>query len=503
MANQDKSCGSSSNATAMDDSQNYMEVGSQSGNAMQFKENYSSGEDNLLKARKPYTITKQRERWTEDEHKKFLEALRLYGRAWRRIEDHIGTKTAVQIRSHAQKFFSKVVRESGSNDAGSVKPIEIPPPRPKRKPMHPYPRKMVSSAKKQTLVSEKLERSMSPNFSTSEQENQSPASVLSVVGSDAMGSSFSNTQSRSQSPVSSVSDVKHVISSSTKQEIGSPSTSSLAEEENGSSCGAIKEQSSMKNDFCSKDGEASGEGVTEEAPVVSLKLFGRTVLVTDSRRPSTSLSSGVCKSLVSEFHQENSDTCDGMALETAQSNNMTQPDSFVGPSGSVWRQWPSALCNMQFQGVNSNAMEAAASAASSLHWWALYGGLQLPLALSFSNSLQVAPNSSPEDALREMKVQYVEEAGTSSATGTVDEVEISEQNAVNSRRRETVADNDIKEVDLVLGLKPRETSESLAQKSSSERRGFVPYKRCLSERSRQSSGIAGEDRDGQRMRLCL
>lgn len=45
----DKSCGSSSNATAMDDSQNYMEVGSQSGNAMQFKENYSSGEDNLLK----------------------------------------------------------------------------------------------------------------------------------------------------------------------------------------------------------------------------------------------------------------------------------------------------------------------------------------------------------------------------------------------------------------------------------------------------------------------
>ncbi|KAI3982996.1 hypothetical protein MKX01_010479 [Papaver californicum] len=496
MANQDKSCGSSSNTTiAMDDSQNYMEVGSQSGNAMQFKENYSSGEDNLLKARKPYTITKQRERWTEEEHKKFLEALRLYGRAWRRIEDHIGTKTAVQIRSHAQKFFSKVVRESGSNDVGSVKPIEIPPPRPKRKPMHPYPRKMVSSTKKQTLVSDKLERSMSPNFSTSEQDNQSPTSVLSAVGSDAMGSSFSNTQSRSQSPVSSVSDVKHVISSSTKQENGSPSTSSLAEEENGSSCGAIKEKSSMKNDFCSKDG-VSDKYVTEEAPVVSLKLFGRTVLVTDSRRPSPSLSSGVCKSLVSEFHQENPDACDGMASETAQSN-MTQRDSIVGTSSSVWRQWPSALSNMQFQGVNSNAMEAAASAASSLHWWALYGGLQLPLASSFnSNSLRLAPNLSHEDA-------YIEEAGTSLTTGSMDEAEIPEKNAVNSQRREAVADNDIKEVDLVLGLKLREASESLTQKSSSERRGFVPYKRCLAERSRQSSGIAGEDRDGQRMRLCL
>eukprot|EP00850_Spirogloea_muscicola_P006274 SM000029S10569 [mRNA] locus=s29:906895:908759:+ [translate_table: standard] len=95
--------------------------------------------------RKPYTITKQRERWTEEEHQKFLEALKLYGRAWRRIEEHIGTKTAVQIRSHAQKFFSKLERSArvpGSNMASPVAAdIDIPPPRPKRKPSHPYPRK--------------------------------------------------------------------------------------------------------------------------------------------------------------------------------------------------------------------------------------------------------------------------------------------------------------------------------------------------------------------------
>ncbi|KAL5572229.1 hypothetical protein UlMin_021826 [Ulmus minor] len=104
---------------------------------------YSSGEDLLIKTRKPYTITKQRERWTEEEHNRFLEALKLYGRAWQRIEEHIGTKTAVQIRSHAQKFFSKLEKEAlvKGIPVGQALDIDIPPPRPKRKPSNPYPRK--------------------------------------------------------------------------------------------------------------------------------------------------------------------------------------------------------------------------------------------------------------------------------------------------------------------------------------------------------------------------
>jgi MYB-related transcription factor LHY len=114
----------------------------------------------LVQTRKPYTITKQREKWTDQEHGRFLEALRMYGRAWRRIEgaapccvalaralpvastscvclsvppwdvqklsavhraEHIGTKTAVQIRSHAQKFFSKLEKQelSGAKAEGT------------------------------------------------------------------------------------------------------------------------------------------------------------------------------------------------------------------------------------------------------------------------------------------------------------------------------------------------------------------------------------------------
>ncbi|KAL9234595.1 hypothetical protein vseg_009450 [Gypsophila vaccaria] len=104
---------------------------------------YSSGEELLVKTRKPYTITKQRERWTDEEHNKFLEALKLYGRAWQRIEEYIGTKTAVQIRSHAQKFFSKIEKEAVVKGVpiGQTIDLEIPPPRPKRKPSNPYPRK--------------------------------------------------------------------------------------------------------------------------------------------------------------------------------------------------------------------------------------------------------------------------------------------------------------------------------------------------------------------------
>ena len=127
-------------------------------------------EGKAVKTRKPYTITKKRERWSDEEHALFVESLKKYGRAWKRIEEYIGTKSAVQIRSHAQKFFAKLQKEqivaSGSEGSGSTRKrgadrstsqskrskssyatdinLEIPPARPKKKPAHPYPRKATS-----------------------------------------------------------------------------------------------------------------------------------------------------------------------------------------------------------------------------------------------------------------------------------------------------------------------------------------------------------------------
>ncbi|KAK4411435.1 protein REVEILLE 6 [Sesamum angolense] len=65
-------------------------------------------EDHSKRVRKPYTITKSRESWSEQEHDKFLEALHLFDRDWKKIEAFVGSKTVIQIRSHAQKYFLKV-----------------------------------------------------------------------------------------------------------------------------------------------------------------------------------------------------------------------------------------------------------------------------------------------------------------------------------------------------------------------------------------------------------
>lgn len=97
----------------------------------------------------------------------------------------------------------QVVRESNNGDVSSVKSIEIPPPRPKRKPMHPYPRKLAIPVKSGTLAPEISKRSASPNLCLSETENQSPTSVLSARGSDAFGTVDSSKPSESPSPVSS------------------------------------------------------------------------------------------------------------------------------------------------------------------------------------------------------------------------------------------------------------------------------------------------------------
>jgi SHAQKYF class myb-like DNA-binding protein len=48
-------------------------------------------------------------RWTPQEHATFLNSWALHGRDWTRVAQDIPTRTATQVRSHAQKFFQSAV----------------------------------------------------------------------------------------------------------------------------------------------------------------------------------------------------------------------------------------------------------------------------------------------------------------------------------------------------------------------------------------------------------
>lgn len=81
--------------------------------------------------RKPYNRTKLRVRWSEAEHARFLEALNLFGRAWKEIVSYVATRSVAQVRSHAQKYFLKMEKEGHAKD--------VPPARPKKRATKPYP----------------------------------------------------------------------------------------------------------------------------------------------------------------------------------------------------------------------------------------------------------------------------------------------------------------------------------------------------------------------------
>lgn len=61
-------------------------------------------------------------RWTREEHVMFLKGLEMYGKGWKKIAQLIKTRTVVQIRTHAQKYFLKLTkaRENGNTEGLSL-----------------------------------------------------------------------------------------------------------------------------------------------------------------------------------------------------------------------------------------------------------------------------------------------------------------------------------------------------------------------------------------------
>ncbi|KAK1589133.1 hypothetical protein Q3G72_030801 [Acer saccharum] len=449
---------SSNSATAVGD------CGSKSESSICLKELYSFENDQMPKIRKPYTITKQREKWTEEEHQRFLEALKLYGRSWRQIEEHVGSKTAVQIRSHAQKFFSKVVRESNGSTESSIKPIEIPPPRPKRKPMHPYPRKSVDSFKG-TSVSNQPDKTSSPK--ALDFDNRSPTSVLSAFVSDGLGSGVSDQQNGCSSPTSCTTENEYVTFNSSRQE---EKASVLPTQLSGNS--TWEDSLSMKCEPQSKDTVCVNGNATSVQPGTSIKLFGRTVLVTDFQKP--------CSPGVDTDNKSLVQTLPSKQLDTQLSLGMISSNWNTSLSGSP------VFANMELSKENTDTAEACSSASLSL--LASHQGLTSSFVVSNDQNPAVTLIESSSVNERSKEKDIVNERScTGSSTGSVSELETRERNS-----------------DTAVDSQCRQQPFSSARTNSSKRtKGFVPYKRCLAEIEMNSSSMfASDEQERQRARVC-
>ncbi|KAK7291320.1 hypothetical protein RIF29_06365 [Crotalaria pallida] len=457
--------------------------GTQSENAVQSWDATSAGNNHTPKVRKPYTISKQREKWTEDEHQKFLEALKLYGRGWRQIEEHIGTKTAVQIRSHAQKFFSKIVRESDGSAETSIQPIDIPPPRPKRKPLHPYPRKSVGSSKGNSIPSESG-ISPSSNLLIAEKDTQSPTSVLTAFGSEAFGSSISEQTNRCVSPNSCTTDIRSLSLSPVEKE-NDCMTSNLSEEEEKGSLASVplstssKQLLPVKSELSSKETECFKEEAGNNPLVSSIKLFGRTVSFVGNQK-SLNVDEENSKPITFKFDEVDNVKYEkvGQAWSLEQvdvqlslglcSNNLHMTPNGAKPNGAKEECIESPKEDLPIGESEPNA---------SLPRWSLYQGLP---------AFDLSPCTQILNSALCLKARTREEGSscTVSNAGSVSDME-------NRGKSSDAVDSQCQ--------KFQHEEGKVSQKSA---RGFVPYKRCLAERDGNSLIVNLEEREGQRARVC-
>ncbi|CAI2384607.1 unnamed protein product [Moneuplotes crassus] len=66
-------------------------------------------------------------RWKKSEHEDFIRGLKMYGKDWKKIEALVKTRNGAQIRSHAQKWFSKVnkLKQTRTKQGDDIKDEEL------------------------------------------------------------------------------------------------------------------------------------------------------------------------------------------------------------------------------------------------------------------------------------------------------------------------------------------------------------------------------------------
>ena len=237
------------------------------------------------------------------------------------------------------------------------------------------------------------------------------------------------------------------------------------------------------------------ENVSSEEPI-TLKLFGRTLLVTKYHKPS-SPNMGSSKLWLPDISEEK--------LVQSLTLNITAAELQSRNEEPTWSPLPhgshGALYHTQFKKENSSPAEN--DSAALMPWWGSYEGLPFPFIPFHKQEPAVENLDSNGDEVQDKEI-HKEVSWTGSNNGSVNEGE----NVDKIMDTETESHHfsyEEKEPSPFLELKPKKKAASSGSKTVSEKctKGFVPYKKRTAERDSQSSTITGEEREEQRIRLCL
>ena len=67
-------------------------------------------------------VDKRGNLWTDEEHLRFIEAVRTHGKDWTKIAEHVGSRTNQSLRDHA-KVFVKRAQKDPELEGSDIVPI--------------------------------------------------------------------------------------------------------------------------------------------------------------------------------------------------------------------------------------------------------------------------------------------------------------------------------------------------------------------------------------------
>ena len=239
----------------------------------------------------------------------------------------------------------------------------------------------------------------------------------------------------------------------------------------------------------------SKEAASADAPVPCLKLFGRTVLVTESHKLSSPSAGNVVQnskssSPIVEIERQDKIPYMDMGAPDLPLLQGALPGDFLSPRGT-WSPWSAGMLPM-FYPLPSKYGDSPSPTdprVMPMPLWALCGNLPLPFLHQQNLSLTQFISQPCAEASSDRVVQK-ECSGTGSNTPSAAEG----ARTVSSKCTE-----------LGQSVENGDNAALSSQRAGSDKagRGFVPYKRCVVGREGQHPQSMSDDGEGQSIGLCL